>query len=69
MQYDSVRVERKDEALQTKVSTAWLLGVWIWPCTIFNSSCMGYEQEIETDKTVLQILYTDIFPIHATFFS
>lgn len=28
---------------------------------------MGYEQEIETDKTVLQILYTDFFPIHATF--
>ena len=30
--------------------------------------CMGYEQEIETDKTVLQILYTDFFSIHATFF-
>lgn len=29
---------------------------------------MGYEQEIETGKTVLQILYTDFFSIHATFF-
>lgn len=30
----------------------------------------GYEQESETEKTVLQILYTDFFfPIHATFFS
>lgn len=30
---------------------------------------MWYEQEIGTDKTVLQILYTDFFfPIHATFF-
>lgn len=41
----------------------------MWPHAIFKSSCMGYEQEIETDKTVIQILYTDFFPIHATFFS
>lgn len=27
MQYDSVRLERKDEVLQTKVPTAGLLGV------------------------------------------
>lgn len=40
----------------------------MWPHAIFKSSCMGYEQEIETDKTVIQILYTDFFPIHATFF-
>lgn len=54
--------------LRTRALTARLVGVGMWPCTGFNSSCVGYEQETETDKTVLQILYTDFPPIHATFF-
>lgn len=42
----------------------------MWPHAIVKSSCMGYEQEIETDKTVIQILYTDFFfPFMQLFFS
>lgn len=40
----------------------------MWPHAIVKSSCMGYEQEIETDKTVIQILYTDFFSHSCNFF-
>lgn len=40
----------------------------MWPHAILKSSCMWYEQEIETDETVLQILYTDFFPFMQLFF-
>lgn len=69
MQRPSVCFGREDEALQTEGLTAGLSGFWMWPQAIVKSSCMWYEQEIGTDKTVLQILYTDFFfPFMQLFF-